>query len=473
MSLSDRYRRPTAYDDGVYQWHLGRVPKTLEVDGKQMANPARHHAIFVVHGMGMQRWAETAAELRFGFEEALEGIHDSMKSPPRKAEETPPPFIFEGFWADFDDLKKTFPEEWKRLDDDKRAFFSSVWRERAISAVRTFAWFARQQIRLLHPRVITEVSFIAWLLYFPLQVVSLALLTALLIRYRRILSQVLGDVRLYAAPEGIVERAIVQRIDRRVGSAFLRMLGLDWDFKPLAPKEKVQCDGEGVEFSRVIWVAHSLGSVVSYNVLSDLFRRSSELAAAGSPAQKRGVLKFRRTLRRFVTIGSPLDKIAHLFKENNVLRPFPDDRVLLLEGAEEMTLRGRKVYDWWINFYHVLDPVSGALDNKLIRGGQAPVNYHIGIWKLPGLAHVEYWRDKMTLRYILSRTYGKAFLPVDPAKPLSSFTLTLLAFFGYTVWSLLILLALYVFLLAVRFFVTGTWENILMDVLRGILAGAG
>ena len=51
-----------------------------------------------------------------------------------------------------------------------------------------------------------------------------------LFRHPRILSRALGDVRLYLDPKGEIERVIVQRIDKRVGENFLRLIGLDWNF---------------------------------------------------------------------------------------------------------------------------------------------------------------------------------------------------------------------------------------------------
>ncbi|MBI4429288.1 MAG: hypothetical protein HY562_09235 [Ignavibacteriales bacterium] len=469
MALSDRYKRPRAFDDGVYQWHLGRVPKKILHHGTLIPNPARSNAIFVVHGMGDQRWAETAATLRFGFEDALEKIHDSMKTHPREAEETPPPFIYEGYWADYDELKETFKKDWAKLDNGKRTFFDAVWPKRAVSVVRTFLWFARQQLRLLSPRVISELGWTAWLLYIPLQFVSFAVLGVLLFRYPRVLSRVLGDVRIYLAPKGIVERAIVQRIDRRVGEAFLKMLGLDWDFNKLPQKERIKVNGDRVVFERVIWVAHSLGTVVSYNVLSDLFSRASTLEENGTASQNANARKFRRALRRFVTVGSPLDKIAFLFPKD-VLRPWPTARLGLLEGAETINLKKeQKLKEWWVNFFHVFDPVSGALDNEMIRGEQSPINYHIGLAKWPGLAHVAYWRDTKTLRFVLSRTYGKAFLPVEPEKPQSAFTLTLLSLFGYIGWFLILIALVVLIYYAVGFVFSGGLGDLLQYAAAALL----
>jgi len=467
MPLSSRYKRPRAYDDKVYQWHLAQVPEKIEVDGVKVDNPARKNAIFLVHGMGFQKWAETTALLRFGFEDALEQIHAKTPTGLRTPEETPPPFICEGYWADYDDFAASFKEEYEKWEKPKEAgrkeksFFVDLWKKRSTSTGRTFFWFVRQQLKLVNPRVIWVIHPFAWLLYIPLQFVSVFLLAVLSIVARKAMSQVLNDVRIYMSPRGIVERAIIQRIDRRVGEKFLKMIGLDWEFKPL--KDKIDIDKKEVVFDRVIWVAHSLGTVISYNVLSDLFHRAKELAVNGTREQKAGVTKFRDSLRRFVTLGSPLDKIAFLFG-TEALRPWPaESRVdLVTSSSREGTAAAGQMRDFWVNFYHVLDPVSGSLSNPLICGNNPPINFHIGLLKIPAMAHVAYWRDRITLKYLLSRVYGKEFLPVPPIRPYSSGTLTFLAFLGYFVWAELILCVLSLILSLLAFLIGPTgWVSII------------
>jgi len=241
-----------------------------------------------------------------------------------------------------------------------------------------------------------------------------------------------------------VERAIVQRVDKRIGAAFLRLIGLDWDFKKIPDEEKVQRNGKPVIFDRIVWVAHSLGTVITYNILSDLFHRAEVLEKEGTQEQKEGVIKFRDSLRRFITLGSPLDKIAYLFGGES-LRPWPKtSRIdLVSAGKTGAAQQGtHKLRDFWVNFYHVLDPVSGALSNPLICGEDPPINFHTRLLRIPGLAHLSYWHDKKTLTYILSRVYGPDFLPLEPMKQRSALGLTLLAFFGYLVWAFLIVLLL-------------------------------
>lgn len=457
--------RPRAFEEGVYPWHLGRVPSTIETEDGEVPHPAWRNAIFVVHGMGTQLIAETASSLRSGFEDSLDEIlawqeKHGKSTPFRAAGEVPPPLIAEGYWADYENLRTTFPEDWNLLEGNKREFFVKLWQTRILSASRTFWWFVRQVLRLVNPSVIWRIHPFAWLLYLPLQVVALTALLAMLIRYPKILSDVLADVRLYVAPKGITERAIVQRIDYRVGAEFLKLLGLGWDFRPLPKSVRKKIGNREMVFDRVIWVAHSLGSVISYNVLSDLFHRSDDLTKHGDRKQKEGVAKFRSALRRFVTLGSPLDKVAFLFGDTS-LRPWPlADRQNIIPGGETPDGSGEgEAKEWWINFWHVLDPVSGALSNSLICGDRAPMNVHIGFFQLPAFAHVAYWKDSTALRFILSRVYGRKYLEDKGLTLHSAGRLTFLAVFGYLAWAAMIVGLLYVIVFVLPGYVVETTRD--------------
>ncbi|MBI4660731.1 MAG: hypothetical protein HY735_17985 [Verrucomicrobia bacterium] len=444
--------RPPAYELDSFPWNLRRVPATAVIDGNSVPHPARRCAIFVVHGMGEQQWTETSATLRAGFEVALDAIREwqtqALGADKVTRGEVPPPFTYDGYWADYADVQASFPEDWQRFNERERKFFKNVWEFRSYSALRTYAWFLRQQIRLIDPRRLKEIGLPAWLLYGALQIVVPVVLTLALIRAPRILSRTLADVRIYARPHGIAERAMVQRIDRRVGQGFLRLIGLDWDFFPLPRKQRVRASGESFVFDRVVWVAHSLGTVVSYNVLSDLFKRAAQIEQSGLDVQKEGVRRFRDALRRFITMGSPLDKFAYLFPK--ALRPWPGgDRTGLLSGGDTLAGQTRGTgsdtgfdsREWWINFYHALDPVSGALNNPLICGKKPPANIHIkwrGSALVPGLAHVSYWRAASVLRFILGRVYGRAYLGDKPVERQSDVKQLWSGIVGYIVWAVLL-----------------------------------
>ncbi|MBU1699466.1 MAG: hypothetical protein KJ970_17575 [Candidatus Eisenbacteria bacterium] len=436
-------RRPRAFEEPII-WDSSRAPRMWEKDGMQELHPAHRCAIFTVHGIGQQHWAETAAGLRAGFEDALEEIYKWQEGENAKAakgesarkdatlrtaalpydlnqiKKLPSPYIYEGYWADYADLKATFPTECRDMSDKERDFFEQLWGKRPVSSSRTLIWFLRRQFSLLHPRNIPKVG-AAYLLYIPLQIVATVTLFFAWLRRPAIIKGFLADVRLYCDPQGEIEKAIVQRIDRRVGSEFLKMLNLDWEFRELPWPERISRSGKLVDFNRIIWVAHSLGTVISYNVLSDLFLHAKNIKVNGDDEQIRGVDRLHDSLRRFVTLGSPLDKIAFLFGRKT-LRPWPKEQ---RNGSDD---------EWWINFYHVLDPVSGVLSSDLISHNDPPANFHIRSCWIPGLAHLAYWKDSRSLRFILGRTYGAENLPDKDFNPWPDWKKNFLAILAYFVW---------------------------------------
>ena len=398
-SPTQQIPRAPFYDEGAYPWHIEMVPKTWGTPPEP--HPAWQCAIFVVHGIGTQTPAEVAAVLRSGFDDAWDAISRSADD----SQPLPPPYVHDGWWANYADVKETFPDHWKAFEDGQKTFFERLWKQRTSNALGTVFWFIKQQLRLLHWRTLAEMGPLSYVLYLFLQIVAPFILFALYFRAPELVRGFLTDVRMYAEPRGVTERAIVQRIDARVADLFMKMIGLDREFRPLHDDDCIKASGEPLRFERVIWVAHSLGTVISYNVLSDLFHRAEQIERAGDAQQKEGVKQFRQKMRRFVTLGSPLDKFAFLF--NTAVRKWPEvPRKQLLTGGE--TFPDRDDPEWWINYYHVLDPVSGALNHKTIRAGQrAPLNLHLRkLLKIPGAAHVAYWRNVDVLRYILGRTYG-------------------------------------------------------------------
>lgn len=444
--MQNIYKRPRAYDPQVI-WEVSQIRNQQ----KAKDHPALESAIFVVHGMGKQGWAETASILREGFEDVTETIKNWQKKNAVN-ENTPDPlvspFIYDGFWANYDDLEKTFPDEWEKLNQNgEKSFFDHLWRTRPVSSTRTFFWFIRKQLFLLFN---LEFFKKPWnlLIYLLLQFVGLFSLFLILIIKPKFMKEYLADVRLYCEPKGEIEQAIVQRIDKRVGDAFLKMLGIDWDFRTLVDEEKLRICGEIFEFTRIVWVAHSLGTVVSYNVLSDLFARAKEIESSTNftDDQKENVKKFRNTLCRFVTLGSPLDKIAFIFKKKTLRPWFKDGKaektrsdLLNTDGEFEKSDKNKNPNnqingEWWINFYHVLDPVSGSLSAHLICGENAPYNYHLRTGWIPVWAHVAYWKDKRMLRFILGRTYGSANLKDKYFRPWPGIIKIILALLSYLFW---------------------------------------
>ena len=169
MRSKKTYRKsPRAYEHEEFPWHIGRVPKTWNKGGGPVKHPARASAVFLVHGIGEQMRTETAAMLHSGFEDALDEIADWQRDHNIEGvediENLPPPYIHEGYWANYPNVKETFPEDCAGFADTDLEFFDKVWRIRILSAFRTYWWFIWQQIKLLFPTSISRVGFWAWLL---------------------------------------------------------------------------------------------------------------------------------------------------------------------------------------------------------------------------------------------------------------------------------------------------------------------
>jgi len=135
--MTSSHERLRAYERSAFQWSIADIPKTITVDGERMRNPALHNGIFVVHGMGTQTWVETSATLRLGLEDALDVLFEQTRgrflNVERKSLTTPP--IEEGYWADYDNFKDTFPEVWNSLESRSRSYYEKLWMTSPVSSV--------------------------------------------------------------------------------------------------------------------------------------------------------------------------------------------------------------------------------------------------------------------------------------------------------------------------------------------------
>lgn len=143
-------------------------------------------------------------------------------------------------------------------------------------------------------------------------------------------------------------------------------------------------------YDAVVIVGHSLGSVISYDLLN--------AAINWDQVEHDFAYRVGERTRRLITFGSPLDKTAFLFRtqvgSNRNLREALAARQqpLILDYAQF-----RPAGFQWVNIYSPMDFVSGHLDyydvltlpycNKV----ENVVDW--GAW-IPGLAHVQYWKKE-------------------------------------------------------------------------------
>ena len=198
---------------------------------------------------------------------------------------------------------------------------------------------------------------------------------------RRFVIQYMGDVAIYVSSNEVNEfwriRDEIKGIGMRAASVVYRALA----------SAHAGTAAPVFEYGKVVVVGHSLGSVVAYDTLNALFRKDQ--ASNGLHAAERS--------HAFITLGSPLDKTAFLFRQHvgdAVVREALAATVQPM--IQSYSFRPR----WWINVHARADIISGALDYydeppgtpdpRRVRDVADPV------WALPAKAHKGYWQREAT-----------------------------------------------------------------------------
>lgn len=217
---------------------------------------------------------------------------------------------------------------------------------------------------------------------------SKALLEATRFAIAPVMSDYVGDVAIYTTTDRKSKYyGIRQRILNGAQRKFLELMKSD-------------------EYDQVILAGHSLGSVVSY----DLLNRMNLLCNHDEELQR----NVKKKLKALITFGSPLDKIAFFFRERagkdeyvrrqiisnlHSFKSVPYDLTLERDPAAvtwKMESSIKKFLDDipWLNFYHDADPVSGHLDfYSNVKNEDACVfeKEKNNRW---GFAHLGYWEHK-------------------------------------------------------------------------------
>jgi len=156
-------------------------------------------------------------------------------------------------------------------------------------------------------------------------------------------------------------------------------------------KERVSSVAKAIyssdEYEGVVWVGHSLGSVVVYDALNAIIM-DDELVGRKARAVAR--------TRLLLTFGSPLDKIAFIFgaqladaKSRDALAA--SFQPLILDYERFRTIP-------WVNIWSPADIISGDLDfyDDLSKSGGRQVDNVVDARATtPLLAHVEYWKNDL------------------------------------------------------------------------------
>ena len=161
------------------------------------------------------------------------------------------------------------------------------------------------------------------------------------------------------------------------------------------------------EYQRIVYVAHSLGSVIGYDTLNAMFNIKAAALPHGAPNPA-----VNRT-HALITFGSPLDKTAFLFRvQLESMRNRLDQHGELREtmvAAIQPLITSYPDYRFtpahgprWINLWSPRDIISGHLDYYDDPAVSQNAPEHVqnmrdpGAW-IPIAAHVQYW-DKPLLR---------------------------------------------------------------------------
>lgn len=171
-------------------------------------------------------------------------------------------------------------------------------------------------------------------------------------KVRWFLRQYVGDVAVYVSSYRVDRFA---RIRDEIKAAVMKVTRFVYDLREPQTGRPY--------YDRIVIVGHSLGSVVAYDALNgmireDLSRPDAALAGAGEPAAPFGDVVARTTA--LVTYGSPLDKVALLFRQQ-----LKRDSIVR-EGLAAAMQPLIQSYDFrparWVNVWTPRDWISGDLD---------------------------------------------------------------------------------------------------------------
>ena len=223
---------------------------------------------------------------------------------------------------------------------------------------------------------------LAWLRGVPTPMVlgALALGVSFFAAARWFLVQGLGDVAAYISAHRASRfteiRRGIQEIARNVAR---NVYG-----------SRITESGE-LEYGEVIVVGHSLGSVIAYDMLNHSINRDLLSQTAGEAS-----LDVVRRTKLLLTLGSPLDKTAFLFRTQKDDAPL---REALAAAVQPMIVSYDNRPARWINIWSPFDWIGGSLEYydvdartsqrearavENIRDAEAPLDplrAHLGYWK--------------------------------------------------------------------------------------------
>ncbi|HEU4585332.1 MAG TPA: hypothetical protein VFR95_06260 [Gemmatimonadaceae bacterium] len=202
---------------------------------------------------------------------------------------------------------------------------------------------AAELVRFMHPGAMPPPP--RWLPALPEAWMLASLAAALIVFWclRSFLVQSVGDVAAYISAHRASRFTEIRRAIQDAARSVARNVYAARDDESGEPR-----------YAHVLMVGHSLGSVIAYDILGDSINRDLAAAAAGGQ-----VLDVVRRTKLLLTLGSPLDKTAFLFRTQKDDAPL---REALAAAAQPMIVSYANRPARWVNIWSPFDWISGSLE---------------------------------------------------------------------------------------------------------------
>jgi len=204
------------------------------------------------------------------------------------------------------------------------------------------------------------------------------------------LVEFVGDVAIYTSSYKL---SVFDEVRDKIRTAALSAA------RPIYAATRGGQNARSLLYDDVLVLGHSLGSVIAYDTLNTLI---CEDQLSPNPAGVAG-----RT-RLLLTFGSPLDKIAFIFRTHS--SKTHEFRENAAEQLQPLIQDYADRPEHWINIWSAMDIISGRLrffdDRDRTRGGTKRVQNVVDkeVW-VPFAAHTEYWQDTLFVRTLYAAIF--------------------------------------------------------------------
>lgn len=196
---------------------------------------------------------------------------------------------------------------------------------------------------------------------------------------RYFIVEYVGDVAAYISPFKASKFQALRDTVQKVGNDVASLV-LGFTAAPIPAYEKV------------IFVGHSLGSVLAYDTLNAMINKDLTALEPHNVVER---------VRALITFGSPLDKTAFLFRNQaNTLSDPLREQMVAASQPLILDYKFRNPEFKWTNIHAPQDVISGALDYYDDAGHPAyasrrVINVVDHDAKIPLMAHVQYWNNPL------------------------------------------------------------------------------